>query len=44
MLMTLIKEFMPVIGAGEKQSVFERYPRGRVGSSRPSLRRKIVME
>jgi len=43
-LRTLLETGMPDVTAGTGYLVFERIPRGRVGSSRPDLRRTIVME
>jgi hypothetical protein len=43
-LNALLQTSLPAIAAGKKSLLFERFPRGRVGSSRPVLRRKIVME
>jgi hypothetical protein len=41
---TLLEESQPVVEIGVQSAWFERIPRGRVGSSRPIVRRKIVLE
>jgi hypothetical protein len=40
----VLEESLPVAGIGMTFLSVERFPRGRVGSSRPILRRKIVQE
>jgi len=41
---TLLERVASVLEAGTKIVVFVDYPPGRIGSSRPSLRKRFVLE